>query len=212
MNKIIIVGAGGFGRELLQWIKDINAQKPTWEIAGFIDDNMAALDNYDCSAKIIGRISDWQPKSDEEFVLALGSPETKRKVVSVLKSKGAKFATVIHPTAILTENTKCGEGFVMFPYAKLSVNSEVGDFVTLLTSGVGHDVKIGDYTTVSGMCSVLRNVVIGEDVFVAASASLENDITVGDGAYIGLGSVVLKDVPGGAKVFGNPARVLPSKK
>lgn len=209
MKKMIIIGAGGFGRELLQWIKDINAVKPTWEIAGFIDDNIHALDNIECNYKIIGTISDWRPKEDEEFALALGSPKIKEKIAGMMKERGAKFPAIIHPTAIVTPFSNYGEGIVMFPYAKLSVNSCVGDFVTILSSGVGHDVQVGDYTTISGMCSVLRNVTIGKRVFLAASVSLAQDVTIGDDAYIGLGSVVLKDIKPGMRVFGNPARVMP---
>ena len=209
MKKIIIIGAGGFGRELLQWIKDINAVKPTWEILGFIDDNLAALDGVECDYKVIGTIKDWQPKEDEEFALAMGSPELKRKIVGIMKEKGAKFASVIHPTAILTDFAKHGEGFIMFPYSKLSVNSEVGDFVTLLATGIGHDTYVGDYSVISANCNIVRNVKIGNDVFLAAGVSIAQDVVIGDGAYLGLGSVVLKDVNPGVRVFGNPARVVP---
>lgn len=209
MKKMIIIGAGGFGRELLQWIKDINAVKPTWEIAGFIDDNLNALDKIECDYKIIGTISDWQPKEDEEFALALGAPEIKEKISKMMKQRGAKFPAIIHPTAIITPFSTYGEGLVMFPYSKLSVNSCVGDFVTILSSGVGHDVQIGDYSTISGMCSVLRNVTIGKRVFLAAGVSLAQDVIIGDDVYIGLGSVVLKDIKQNARVFGNPARVMP---
>lgn len=210
MNKIIIVGAGGFGRELLQWIKDINAAKPTWKIAGFIDDDLHALDGVETDTPIIGTIKDWQPKEDEEFALAMGSPALKRKIVGVLKSKGAKFATIIHPTALLSPFAHYGEGFIMFPYSKLSCNSIVGDFVTLLSTPIGHDNVIGEYTVISGGCNIVRNVKIGKDVFLAAGVCIAQDVVIGDGAYLGLGSVVLKDVAPGVKVFGNPARVVPN--
>ncbi|MDO4321562.1 MAG: acetyltransferase [Lachnospiraceae bacterium] len=212
MKKIIIVGAGGFGRELLQWIKDINKVAPTWEILGFIDDNTSALDGVEIDYPVIGTISDWKPKEDEEFALAMGSPALKRKIVSILKEKGAKFATVIHPTALLSEFAHYGEGFIMFPYSKLSCNSTVGDFVTLLSTPIGHDNVIGDYTVISGGCNIVRNVEIGKDVFLAAGVCIAQDIKVGDGAYLGLGSVVLKDVEPGKKVFGNPARAVPGGK
>ncbi|WP_298771724.1 acetyltransferase [uncultured Fibrobacter sp.] len=212
MKKIYIVGAGGFGRELLWWIKDINKVAPTWEIGGFLDDNLHALDEYECDYKVVGTIKDWQPKEDEEFALALGSSVLKRKIVEIMKTKGAKFASIIHPTAMLSEFAQYGEGFIMFPYSKLSANSTVGDFVTLLSTPIGHDTIIGDYSVISGNCSVVRNVVIGKDVFLAAGVCIAQDIHIGDGAYLGLGSVVLKDVPAGAKVFGNPARILPQTK
>lgn len=209
MRKILIIGAGGFGRELLQWIKEINNVKPVWEIVGFLDDNLEALDKVACDYKIVGTISEWQPQEDEDFAMAVGSPELKEKISKEMKEKGAHFPAVIHPTATLTDFSRYGEGLVMFPYSKLSVNSSVGDFVTVLSSGIGHDVRIGDYTTVSGMCSILRNVRIGNKVFVAAGVSIAQDIHVGDECYLGLGSVILKDVPEKTKTFGNPARFVP---
>lgn len=212
MKKIIIVGAGGFGRELLQWIKDINLITPTWEILGFIDDNVNALDGVEIDYPVIGTIREWRPKEDEEFALAMGTPGLKRKIVSILKEKGAKFATVIHPTALLSEFAHYGEGFIMFPYSKLSCNSAVGDFVTLLSTPIGHDNVIGDYSVISGGCNIVRNVEIGKDVFLAAGVCIAQDVKIGDGAYLGLGSVVLKDVGPGKKVFGNPARTVPGGK
>jgi len=212
MDKIYIVGAGGFGRELLWWIKDVNKVKPTWEIAGFIDDDLHALDNYECDYGVVGTITDWEPKEGEVFALAIGAPAIKRKVVSHLKAKGAKFASVIHPTAMLSEFAHYGEGFIMFPYSKLSANSTVGDFVTLLASPIGHDTIIGDYSVISGNCNVVRNVVIGKDVFLAAGVCIAQDVHIGDGAYLGLGAVILKDVQPGDTMFGNPARVMPKAK
>jgi hypothetical protein len=129
MKKIIIIGAGGYGREMLQWIRDINAHHETWKIAGFIDDNPDALRGVDCDFPVIGRVSDWQPREDEAFALALATPSVKEKVAGMLKARGAVFPPIIHPTAILTPFSRYGEGFVMFPYAKLSVNSSAGDFV-----------------------------------------------------------------------------------
>lgn len=209
MKKILIAGAGGFGRELLQWIKDVNREVPTWEIVGFLDDDIHALDEVEIDYGIIGTIKDYEAKADEEVAIALGSPAIKRKVVQILKDKCARFATVIHPTAILSPFAHFGEGFIMFPYSKLSCNSSVGDFVTLLSTPIGHDNVIGDYTVISGGCNIVRNVRIGRDVFVAAGVAIAQDVTIGDGAYLGLGSVVLKDVKARTKVFGNPARVIP---
>ena len=209
MKKIVIIGAGGFGRELLQRDKDINAGQQKWEIMGFIDDNLHALDHIECDYPVIGRVHDWQPGEDEVFALALGDPGIKELVVKEMKEKGALFADVIHPTAVVTPFSSHGEGLIMFPGSKLSVNSKVGDFVTVLSSGVGHDVLVGDYTTISGMCSVLRNVTIGRRVFVAAGVSIANDLHIGDDSYLGLGSVILKDIPEKSRVFGNPARVMP---
>lgn len=209
MKHIIIVGAGGFGCELLQWIKDINAVRPTWHIAGFIDDNLHALDGKAMDFPILGTIADWQPQTDQVFAIALGSPAIKRKVVAMLKARHAAFATIIHPTALVSPFARYGEGLIMFPFSKLSCHTTVGDHVTILTTQVGHDNVIGDYTVISGGCNILRNVRIGHDVFLAAGVCVAQDVVVGDGAYLGLGSVVLRDVEPGTKMFGNPARKVP---
>ena len=209
MKKLYILGAGGFGRELLWWVKDINKVAPTWEIVGFLDDDLHALDGVACDYSVVGTIRDWQPKPDEEFALAFGTPAIKRKIVAMMKAKGAKFATIIHPTAMVSEFAEYGEGLIMFPNSKLSCNSTAGDFITIISTPIGHDTTIGDYSVISANCNVVRNVVIGKDVFLAAGVCIAQDIKVGDGAYLGLGCVVLKDVEPGAKMFGNPARKLP---
>lgn len=209
MKKLYILGAGGFGRELLWWIKDINKMSPKWEIMGFLDDNLNALDGVECDYSVVGTIKDWQPQEDEEFALAFGTPALKRKIVKIMKDKGAKFATIIHPTALVSEYANYGEGFIMFPYSKLSCNTTVGDFVTLLSTPIGHDNEIGDYTVISGGCNIVRNVKIGKDVFIAAGVAIAQDVVIGDGAYLGLASVVLKNVDTEITVFGNPARVMP---
>jgi sugar O-acyltransferase (sialic acid O-acetyltransferase NeuD family) len=209
LNKILIIGAGGFGRELLQWIKDINAQTPKWEIEGFLDDDLHALDTVECDYPIVGKLTDWQPKEDQEFALAIGTPIVKEKIAKKMLAQGAKFPPIIHPTATLTKFSKYGQGLVMFPYSKLSVNSTVGDFVTILSSGIGHDVTVGDYTTISGACNILRNVRIGNRVFLAAGVSVAQDIQIDNDANIGLGSVVVSNVKANAHMFGNPARIMP---
>lgn len=181
--------------------KGYKCRKPTWEIGGFLDDNLQALDGVEIDYPVVGTISDWQPKDDEVFALAMGMPQLKRMVVEKLKSRGAHFAAVIHPTALVSPFAHYGEGLVMFPYSKLSCNSTVGDFVSILTTPIGHDNEIGDYTMISGGCNIVRNVKIGKDVFVAAGVCIAQDVVVKDGAYIGLGSVVLKDVKAGTKVL-----------
>ena len=82
----------------------------------------------------------------------------------------------------------------------------------MLSTPIGHDNVIGDFTVISGGCNIVRNVKIGKDVFIAAGVCIAQDVVIGDGAYLGLGSVVLKDIKPGAKVFGNPARVVPKVK
>ena len=205
MKDIIIVGAGGFGRELLQWIKDINRINPTWTIKGFIDDNLDALNSFACDYNVIGSISNWIPHDNEVFALAIANPITKEKVVSELKSRGAKFTSVIRPTAFISEFAQVGEGIVMYPNSGINVNTRVGDFVTFLSSGLGHDAEIGDYSTISSYCDITGGVKLGKRVFLGSHVTIVPKRKIGDDAYVAAGSVVMTNIRAGNHVMGNPA-------
>ena len=206
MKKLIIVGASGFGREVIQWVEDINAVKPEWEILGFIDDNPNALDGWRCDYRIIGSIDEWQPKDDEFFACAIALPNVKCAVVTSLLERGAKFATLIHPTALVNKYTQIGEGVIITPRSSATADTKIGNFVTILGSGIGHDASIGDYSTLSGRCSINGHVEVGKMVYIACGVSVAPSRKIGDGAFVGIGSVVVTNVKAGTKVFGNPAK------
>lgn len=206
MKSIIIVGASGLGRELLQWIKDINKISLKWDIKGFLDDNISALDGLKCDARVIGKIIEWQPSEEEVFVCGIAFPDIKEKVVKLLKDRGAKFETIIHPNTIIGDNVKVGEGTVIAPRSLLTTNVEIGSYVTFLSSDAGHDSKIGDFSTLSGKCSINGHVEIGQKVYIGNGALIYPGKKIGNNAFIGIGSVVINNVKAGIKVFGNPAR------
>lgn len=207
MKKIIIAGAGGFGREILQLIKDINHHAESWHIAGFINDIPNALDGYECSHGIIGTINDCRPSADEVYVCAIGDPVGRMQVVEKLRTKGAQFTSLIHPTAIIGSYSSIGEGLIMYSFSKISVNCEIGDFVSIASASlVGHDVTLGDYCAISPSCTLTGNVKIGDRVFLGSNSTVIPRIVVGNDVYVGAGSVVISPLKNGLKVMGNPAR------
>lgn len=206
MKDIIIVGASGFGRELVQYIEDINSINPEWNILGFIDDNPYALNGSKCPYSIIGNIKDWQPRENEYYVCGLAIPHVKYEIVSLLKDKGGNFISLIHPTASVSHYAELGEGVVITPRSHVNPDTKVGNFVSILGSGIGHDAIIGDFSTLSGRCNINGHVHIGEKVYVACGVSIAPSKKIGNDAYIGIGSVVISNVKAGTKVFGNPAK------
>lgn len=206
MKKLIITGASGFGREVLQWAKDVKNEKHEWSIKGFIDDNLDALKGYACDYQILGSIEDWQPAEDEVFTCAIAKPVVKERVVNLLKSKGANFISLVHPTAIIGEFCEIGEGLLVTPRAKISPNVKIGSFVTILGSGAGHDAVLGDFSTISGNCSVNGHVVLGKRVFVGSNVCIAPSKKIGDDVFIGMGSIVVSNIKAGFKVMGNPAK------
>lgn len=206
MKELIIVGASGFGREMVKYIEDINRQKLIWNIKGFIDDNLNALDGYPCDYSVIGTIQGWQPKDNEEFVCALAFPTVKKKVVELLQDKGAKFATLIHPSAMLHTYCTIGEGVVITPNSVISANATVGNFASILGSSVAHDASVGEWSTLSGKCSLNGHVQCGKMVYMGCGVLVAPSKKIGDGATVGIGSVVISNVKAGTSVFGNPAK------
>jgi len=107
---LIIVGAGGLGREVYSWLSQEIKEKQNQKIKGFIDDNPNSLDKFEYPVKIISTISDYRPNPEEKLVLSILNPEIKKRIVESLSQKGAEFYKLIHPSANLGTNIKLGEG------------------------------------------------------------------------------------------------------
>lgn len=207
MKDLYIVGAGGCGREVLHIIKDIHRiQGPRWNIKGFLDDTEEPLKGKECDYGVVGTIQDFQPKENDVLVIAIASPQEKQKLVPMLLERGAVFETVIHPSTGLGEYNQIGIGTVITAGFGMTVNVRIGEFVLLSDCVIGHDVQIGDFSTISTKANILGYANIGRGAFLGANVVIAPNGKVGENAYVGIGSVVLKNVKPGKKVFGNPAR------
>ncbi len=207
MIDLILVGAGGYAREIYEYIiKAINKISSTYHVLGAIDDNLHALDGKQTDIKILGTIKDWKVNGNEKYVMAIASPNIKQKIAQLMEEKGADFVSLLHPKFSCCSGAKYGKGLVAYWGAGLGPDAKVGDFVTLLSSGIGHDVQIGDYSTISSYCGINGNVHMGKRVFIGSHAVIAPGIKIGDDAFVCLGSVVVTHVKKGIHVLGNPAR------
>ncbi len=206
MKKLIIVGAGGMGRKVFVCLKRLNTEH-RWNIIGFIDDNENALEGKKCDLKIIGTIKDWKPTEDQVFVMGISDPRTKHIVSDYLIEKGAKFETIISPDVIMGDYVSIGTGSVIMTPYNVESGVQIGKFVTMLGSTIALDGNLGDYSTTGGFAN-LTCANIGKEVYVGSHAVILSNVKVNDRAYIGVGSIVMRDVPAGAQVYGNPARII----
>ena len=205
-RNLVILSAGRFAREVYTWARQAIEGGAPWTVKGFLDDRPAQLQGFRYDAPILGPVEDYDPQPGDIFLNALGDAASKRKYCAMIESRGGEFATLVHPTALVGYNVLLGAGTVIGPFAQLSCDIELGKHVVFGThSNTAHDTRIGDYSHVCGSVEINGAVRIGADVFVGSHATLVPDITIGDGAYVGAGSVVLKNVKPGVKVFGNPA-------
>jgi sugar O-acyltransferase (sialic acid O-acetyltransferase NeuD family) len=207
MKRLLIIGAGGFGREVLHWALDVLPEHRDWKVGGFLDANPSVLEAYDCGLPILADPLHYSPQEDDCFICAIGHPLTKLRVCRYLKERGAQFITLIHPTAIIGDRCTIGAGCVFCPGAVITTDVKIGDFVMMnLQSTIGHDAVVADGCTLSPHADVNGFALLGEGVFLGSHAVVLPGATIGDYAIVGAGSVVLKKVKAGATVMGVPAK------
>lgn len=209
MKNLIIIAAGGCGREVLQWAKDINKFEKRWNILGFLDDNPNALDNKKCSVPILSSVDEYSIGEDDEFVCCIGNSEIRKRVIEKMKAKGAHFTTIIHPNAVIADSCTIGEAVIIYPYALISDNAVIGDGCIInMHSSVAHDSTLGEYCTISAHCDVTGMCQLGDRVFMGSTSQIVPGTKVGEDAYICAGSTVMTRVRKGMKMLGNPAKIV----
>ena len=208
MKKLLIVGAGGFGRELYAWASQHPDCGKAWTVVGFLDDNPEALKPFGDFASV-RPLTSHQPSADQLHLVGLGMPVLKEKLVAPLVSAGAEFLTFVHPSAIIGDRVTLGRGVVVCPGAILSVDIDVGEFALVnLNCTIGHDARLGAWTSLSAQCDITGHVRVADRVFLGSRASIIPGKTVGSRATVGAGAVVVTDVPAAVTVVGIPARIL----
>lgn len=209
MENIVVIGAGGFGREVLMLINHINANKPSFHCLGFFDDSKekGSLIN---GLPVLGKVQDLVHVSDKTAVaFGIGNPKVKKKLVeSIIGNQQLYFPTLIHPSVIIGHpHVQLGRGTVLCANVILTVNISIGDFVTLnLGCTVGHDTIIGNYSAFMPGCDIAGEVVVGNEVYGGMGSRIINQTKVGDRVILGSGAVVVKDIQENTLAVGMPAK------
>jgi sugar O-acyltransferase (sialic acid O-acetyltransferase NeuD family) len=196
---IVIVGAGGFGREVAYAAERANVPSV---VRGFVDD--AAKESSPEGWPVLGKVREVPPRS--AVVIAIGNPRVRRAVCGVLGDSGVRYARVDvdgrrHVTVSI------GEGSVLVEGVRTTVHTTIGRHVIAnLNCTIGHDVVIKDFVTIAPLVAISGNARIGSGVEIGTGSCIREGVTVGDGAMVGMGAVVVKDVEPNAVVVGNPAR------
>lgn len=206
MKNIVIVGAGGFGREVAWLIEDINKVKKEWNIIGFVDDNEDIQGTEVNGYKVVGNI-DWLKNQKLNVVSAIGNPIIKKKIMQRLENTMNTYPVLIHPSVIYSERVSFGEGSIICAGNIITVNIEIGKHVIVnLDCTIGHDTVIGDYTTILPSVNISGCVTTGECVNIGTSSALIQGVTIGKNTVIGAGAVVIKDLPANCTAVGSPAK------
>jgi sugar O-acyltransferase (sialic acid O-acetyltransferase NeuD family) len=208
-TNIAIYGAGGFGRETVEMVRQINKlQGEQWNVIGFFDDGVAAGTRVD-QLPVLGGLKEANSLGDKlAIALTVADPAVRKKLCSQLTNTNLWYPTLIHPTAIHgSEYNKIDEGVLITAGVILTTHITIKRFSIInLTSTIGHDVSIGSYCTLMPACHISGNVKIHDEVLLGTGACVLQDLTIGSSARVGAGAVVTKNVGASTTVMGVPAR------
>lgn len=207
IQRILIVGAGGFGREVFNWACDAWPDRRE-QISGFLSADDRLLDGFDYGLEIIGSPKDYSPSEGDGFILAIGVPYVRRQVAEHLESRGAEFLTLIHPKAVVAASASIGAGAILCPYAIASDSCRVGRFVLVnYHASLGHDACAGDFSVLSPYATLGGQATIEHDVFLGLHASVGPGKKVGARSKVSANSCVLTSTPCDSLIFGVPGRI-----
>jgi sugar O-acyltransferase (sialic acid O-acetyltransferase NeuD family) len=208
-KRFILVGGGALAREIFNIFNNENYFNFNTKLGYYIGFKDSQLNNEKYELQHLGEIQDFTPEAEDHLIVAIGNPQKKQKLLDQLRSKGAKFESLIHKTAFVSETAEMGEGVVLFPMSVVSADAKIGDFVTInFLSTIGHDVKIGDYSTLSGHVDLTGGVEIGTNCFFGTGSRVLPNIKIGDSSTIGAGSTIYRNVMSNSIMFSQPARKL----
>ena len=208
IQPVVVYGAGGHGREIVQLIEDINAHRARWDVLGFIDDDPSTHAREVNGLPVLGGI-EWLSGEGTTARIALGvsSPIAKRRIVARVGSDAQRFVTMVHPAVRLCRWLEIGPGTAIAAGTMLTVNIHIGAFVTVnRVCNISHDCRLGDFATIAPATNLSGGVELGSGCDIGSGVTTVKGVTVGDWSIVGAGAVIASDVPANCTAVGVPAR------
>ena len=212
-TEIVVIGAGGFGRETLDVLHAVNRESSTqvYRILGVLDsnpspDNLVRLGRM--GVDWLGSEADWLSSGhDARYLIGVGRPAVRRRIAESFAAAGKSAATVVHPRAVIGSLSTIGAGSVVCAGAQISTNVTLGEHVHVNPSAtIGHDSALSDFVSINPGAIVSGDVTIGAGTLIGAGAVVLQGLAVGADALVGASACVVRDVASGQIVKGIPAR------
>lgn len=212
MKKIIIIGAGSFGREILAFLKTIN----NYEVKGFIDSDRSLQGKIIDDIPVIGSDGDLENLIKDEKILcafiAIAKSNIREQLYVRLENLGFELINIIHPSSVVVSNVTMGKGNVVYPNVTINTGVTIGNSVLINSSvSIGHDGKIGNFVNINPGVNVAGKVKIQDCSFLGIGCTVLENITIGGKAIIGGGALVRKNVMPQTTVIGVPAKEINTK-
>ncbi|WP_404371453.1 acetyltransferase [Kytococcus sedentarius] len=208
-TQLIIWGAGGHGREVVALLADEPSPR-AFDLVGFVDDGQPDLDRLGrLGVSWLGGHEAMAEHPSSQFVMGLGSGTLRLRLAAQAVGLGLQPAIVISSRAHVGPDVRVGDGCVIFPFATVTTNIELGRHVHVGRGvALGHDCVLNDGVTLMPNASVSGDVNIGTGATIGTGASVLQGVSIGEGAFIGAGAAVIRDVAPHSTVVGVPARTI----
>ena len=204
MDKLVIIGAGGHARSVM----DIALQSANYEILGCIDPFPGEV----LGKPIIGKDEDLSTlfiQGVRHIFVAIGDNVRRERLYDQAISLGFEPVNIISQSAIVSPRAHLGTGICIMPGSVVNVNTVIEDNCIINTHcSIDHDCHIGKSSHIAPGVTLSGTVRIGEGVHVGTGASLIDKVSIGDWSYVGGGAVVIDDIPSGVMAYGVPAKVI----
>lgn len=215
-KKVAVYSVGGFGREVAWLIGSCITPggDSEYDLLCFLDDDPQKQGQVINGLSVRSLDSLSEKARDTHLVVAVGSPRTRRGIVEKAERSGFEFETIVHPRVERSAYLDIGEGSVICAGCILTVNIVIEKHVQInLDCTIGHDVRIGAFTTLAPGVHVSGCVHLGEEVYIGTGATIINGtfdepLIIEDKVVVGAGACVTKSIPTGQTVVGIPARPL----
>ena len=210
MEKVAIIGAGGFGREVLDIFIAENKVSKKWEVLGFVDENPKLHGQILNEYPVLGSFAWFKMNNSREIkvVVAIGDNKMRKRVVDKVKDQGLTFCNIVHPAVIMTPFVSMGEGVIITAWVILTNQIKIGNHVIInLDVTIGHDTIIEDFVNLNPGVHINGNNKIREGAYIGSGAVTIQDVTIGEWSIVGAGAVVIKDIPDRVVAVGVPAEI-----
>jgi sugar O-acyltransferase (sialic acid O-acetyltransferase NeuD family) len=211
-RPLLIVGAGGFGRETAEGDRAAEEERPRWDLLGFLDDDPMLQGQEVEGIPVVGPLSAVERLADAMLVVSVGHPGNyyaRQRIVRRLALDPSRYATIVHPAAVVPPSAELGRGTVLLATVVATTGVRIGAHVAVMPGVVlTYDDSVADYATLGAGVRLAGGVRIREGAYVGAGALVREHRTVGAWALVGMGAVVTDDVPAREVWAGVPARFL----
>jgi sugar O-acyltransferase (sialic acid O-acetyltransferase NeuD family) len=211
-GELVLIGAGGFGRETAQAVQAVNQAGGGWQLLGFLDDDPARRGTMVEGTPILGGRDELRGLPNARVVVCTGRPAdytSRLRIVAALGLPVDRYASIVHPSVAVSASSSIGPGSVLLAYVALTTAVRVGAHVAIMPHvTLTHDVVIDDFVTIASGVLLGGGARAARAAYLGAGSIIGEGRTIGEFSLVGMGAVVTRNIPASEVWAGVPARRL----